>query len=291
MKKVLGIIAIIAFIVLLGSVYVVKETEQAIVLQFGKFDRVVNEVGKDNPGLKFKRPFMFETVYKFDKRLLDLNARPTEVITSGQKRLIIDAFAKYQISNPLQFYQSVNNEMNAASRLNLILESALREAIANVPLTDILSENRTEIINRAGERMQKAAASLGLEIVDVRIMRADLPKANSEQIYLRMRTEREQEAKEFRAQGEEEALRIRSRADKDRTVLLANARKEADIIRGSGDAQATKIFAKAFGRDEDFYEFYRTLQAYRQTLNGESTTMVLSPDSEFLKLLEKYNVN
>lgn len=292
----------IGLLVLYGSVFIVSETEQAIVLRFGKLDRVVNPVGKQEPGLKFKRPFMFETVYTFDKRILDLNTEPTEVTASDQKRLIIDAFAKYQIRDPLLFFQSLKTEANARSRLDKILEASLRNVIGSIPLSVLLSEKRTEAMQLTQELLNsgsegapdkeietKGARDYGLEVVDVRIMRVDLPKENSENIFRRMRTEREREAKEFRAEGQEEAQRITSKADKERTVILANARQEAEMARGDGDAQATRIFAEAYGRDEEFYRFYRTLQAYRETLGKNDTTMVLTPDSDFLYLLDDKN--
>lgn len=282
------------------SAFVVEQTEQALVLQFGKPVRVVRE-----PGLNFKLPFV-QNVERFDKRLLDFDAESNEVIAADQKRLIVDAFVRYRITDPLRFKQTVGNENTMRSRLNSILESSLRQVLGSVPLSDVLSEKRAEIMEnirtQVNEQVQGAvvensegeqgsanvrSGGFGIEVVDVRIKRADLPPANSEGIYKRMQTEREREAKEFRAKGAEDAQKIRGQADKDRTVIIAEATKKANILRGEGDGQATKIFAGAFGQDQDFFQFYRTMQAYKKTLDKKDTTMVLSPDSEFLKLMEK----
>ncbi len=285
MGRIIGILIAVAAVIALGSVYIVRENEQAIVLQFGNPVKVVNTADSNEPGLYFKRPFIFESVLKLEKRVLDLNAEPREVIAADQKRLIIDSFAKYKIVDPLEFYETVRDERGARLRLNAILDSSLREVVGKEPLAALLTGKRSEIMERAREAVNSEAASFGIEVVDVRIMRADLPQENSQKIYRRMQTEREREAKEFRAQGNEEAQRIKSRADKDRTVLLATAKQQAEILRGEGEAEATRIFADAFGRDEAFYSFYRTLAAYRETIASDDTTMVLSPDSDFLQLL------
>lgn len=277
MKILLSIIGV-AVILLLGSVFTVKEVEQALVLRFGEPVAVVKE-----PGLHFKRPFLFETIRKFDDRILDLNADPKELIASDQKRLIVDAFAKYRIVDPLKFYQTVRDEHGIRTRLNSILDSRLREVLGGVPLSTLLTGERAVIMEKIQKNVNSESIDFGVDVVDVRIMRADLPEKNSQAIFQRMQTEREREAKEFRAQGAEEAQRITSRADKDRTVILAEARKKAQILKGEGDAEATRIFAEAFGKDVDFFSFYRSLQAYNGTLDKENTSMVLSPDSEFLK--------
>jgi membrane protease subunit HflC len=251
-----------------------------------------------------KVPFVQNVEY-FDKRLLEFNAEPKEVIASDQKRLIVDAFVRYRIVDPLSFYQSAGDERIMRSRHNSILESSLRQVLGSVPLSQIISKDRAATMERiraivrrevsqsenkvegaAVEGGKKIVRGFGIEVVDVRIMRTDLPTANSQAIYHRMQTEREREAKEFRAQGAEEAQRIRSRADRERVVILATAQKEADITRGEGEAQASAIFADAFNLDADFYQFYRTMQAYRQVLKPSDTTMVLTPDHAFLKLME-----
>jgi membrane protease subunit HflC len=293
----LSIVAIVGLgglFVLANTVYVVDQTEQALILQFGKPVRVVDE-----PGLRFKTPFI-QNVEFYDKRLLDFDADPKEVIAADQKRLNVDAFVRYRIVDPLRFKQTVGNELTMRSRLNSILESSLREVLGSVPLSAVLSEKRAEIMaeirdlvnmqarssQAAGEK-SATAGGFGIEVVDVRIMRADLPTANSESIYKRMQTEREREAKEFRAKGAEDAQKIRSQADKERTIILAEAKKKAEITRGEGESQSTKIFAEAFGQDQEFFGFYRSMQAYRRSLDGNDTTMVLSPDSEFLRYFER----
>ncbi len=293
MKWALGI-AVAALFVLLNSLFVVDQTEQALVLQFGKPERVEREAG-----LKFKLPFIQNVEY-FDKRLLDFDAETKEVIAADQKRLRVDAFVRYRITDPLRFKQTVGGEATMRSRLNSILESSLRQALGNVTLQAVVSEKRSELMDQirdlvnahaVGAKVDGADRSLpgrgfGIEVIDVRIKRADLPPANSEGIYKRMQTEREREAKQFRAQGAEDAQKIRSEADKKRTIILAEARKQADITRGQGDGQATKIFADAFGQDVDFFQLYRTLQAYRKTLSAKDTTVIMSPDDEFLRYME-----
>lgn len=286
-----------ALMVLLSSIFVVPQTQQALVLEFGKPMRV-----EQDPGLKFKVPFI-QNVEFFDKRLLDFDAEPKEVTAADQKRLEVDAFVRYRITNPLLFKQTVGNEANMRSRLNTILESSLRQIIGRVPLASVISEERASIMERIralvnaqasgaqldeeGNLVHGSSNGFGIEVVDVRVMRADLPKENSESIYKRMQTERDREAKEFRAKGAEDAQKIRSQADKERTIILAEAQKKSEIIRGEGDSEATRIFAESFGKDEEFFAFYRSLQAYRKTLGASDTTMVLSPESDFLKYLEK----
>jgi modulator of FtsH protease HflC len=288
---------LVGLFLLANSLFVVRQTEQALVLQFGKPIRA-----EQTPGLKFKTPFIQNVEY-FDKRLLDFDAESKEVIAADQKRLIVDAFVRYRITDPLRFKQTVADERTMRSRLNSILESSLRQVLGSVPLSEMISEKRPEIMQDIRELVNAQAmgakapavegeaattkGGFGIEVVDVRIKRADLPPANSEGIYKRMQTEREREAKEFRAKGAEDAQKIRSQADKERTIILAEARKKADILRGEGDGQATKIFGDAFGQDQDFFQFYRTLQAYRKTLNQKDTTVIMSPDNEFLKYMEK----
>jgi membrane protease subunit HflC len=272
-----------------NSLFVVDQTEQALVLQFGKPERV-----EKTPGLKFKAPFI-QNVEFYDNRLLDFDAEPKEVIAADQKRLIVDAFVRYRIVDPLRFKQAVADERTMKSRLNSILESSLRQAMGNVPLAAVISEKRSELmqeirslVNEQAQGAKDNPGGFGIEVADVRIKRADLPPANSEGIYKRMQTERTREANQFRAQGAEDAQKIRSQADKERTIILANAHKQAEIARGEGDAQATKIFADASGQDPDFFQFYRSLQAYRKTLSQKDTTVIMSPDnSEFLKYMDK----
>ena len=281
---------LVALVFINASVFVVDQNEQALILEFGKPVRVV-----DNAGLHFKTPFT-QNVELFDKRLLDFDAKPNEVIAADQKRLIVDAFIRYRITDPLRFKQTVGSEATMRSRLNSILESSLRQVMGSVPLSAVLSEKRSEIMENIKDLVNKqvvdtkaegdnSGSGFGIEVVDVRIKRADLPPANSEGIYKRMQTEREREAKEFRAKGSEDAQKIRSQADKERTIILAEAGKTAQITRGEGDATATKIFADSFGQDTDFFQFYRSMQAYKKTLDKKDTTMVLSPDNDFLKFM------
>ncbi len=285
--------ALVGLFLLANSLFVVKQTEQALVLQFGKFIRA-----EQTPGLKFKMPFVQNVEY-FDKRLIDFDAESKEVIAADQKRLIVDAFVRYRITDPLRFKQAVGTEANMRSRLNSIIESSLRQVIGGVPLLTVISEKRPEImqdiralVNAQAMGMQSEGekttrGGFGIEVVDVRIKRADLPPANSDGIYKRMQTERTREANQFRAQGAEDAQKIRSQADKERTIILAEARKKADILRGEGDGAATKIFAQSFGQDQDFFQFYRSMQAYRKTLSQKDTTVIMSPDNEFLRYMEK----
>ncbi len=279
-------LGIAGIFLLSNALFVVSQTEQALVLQFGKPVRA-----EQTPGLKLKMPFL-QNVEFFDKRLIDFDAEPKEVIASDQKRLIVDAFVRYRITDPLRFKQSVANESTMRSRLNSILESSLRQVLGSVPLSEVISEKRPEVMQKIRtlvneQAMGKDTGGFGIEVVDVRIKRADLPPANSEGIYKRMQTEREREAKEFRAKGAEDAQKIRSQADKERTILLAEARKTAETLRGEGEGKATKIFADSFGQDEEFFQFYRTMQAYRKTLSQKDTSLVLSPDNDFLKLFGK----
>ena len=231
------------------SIFIVKEINQAIVLQFGDPKRILMK-----PGLNFKIPFIQNVVF-LDKRILNLDAPPAEVIASDQKRLIVDAFARFKIIDPLKFYISVGNERVARSRLSTIINSRIRSVLGTQRLQTLLSEERTKQMALIQEGVNNEAAKFGIEIVDVRIKRADLPPANSDAIYRRMQTEREREAKEFRAKGAEMAITITSTADKEVTVILADAEKQSQILKGEGDGQRNKIFADAFGQDPEFFRF------------------------------------
>ena len=259
------------------SIFIVKEINQAIVLQFGDPKRILMK-----PGLNFKVPFI-QNVLFLDKRILNLDAPPAEVIASDQKRLIVDAFARFKIVDPLKFYISVGNERVARSRLSTIINSRIRSVLGTQRLQTLLSEERTKQMALIQDGVNNEAAKFGIEIVDVRIKRADLPPANSDAIYRRMQTEREREAKEFRAKGAEMAITITSTADKEVTVILADAEKQSQILKGEGDGQRNKIFADAFGQDPEFFAFYRAMQAYETALIGGETSLILSPDSEFFK--------
>ena len=259
------------------SIFVVKETNQAIVLQFGDPKKIIS-----TPGLQVKIPFIQNVVF-LDRRILSLDPAPEEVIASDQKRLIVDAFARFKIVDALKFYISVGNERVARSRLATIINSRLRSVLGTQSLATLLSEDRTKQMAIIQEGVNAEAEKFGIEIIDVRIKRADLPQANSEAIYRRMQTEREREAKEFRARGAEMAVTITSTADKEVTVILANAKKQSEIMKGEGDGLRNKIFADAFGKDPEFFAFYRAMQAYETALIGGETSLILSPDSDFFK--------
>ena len=235
-----------------------------------------------NPGINFKIPFIQNVVF-LDKRILNLDTPPEEVIASDQKRLIVDAFARFQIVDPLKFYISVGNERVARSRLSTIINSRIRSVLGTQELQTLLSKDRSKQMASIQEGVNNEAENFGIKIVDVRIKRADLPQANSDAIYKRMQTEREREAKEFRAKGAEMAAEITANADKEVTVILANAEKSSQILKGEGDGKRNKIFADAFGQDPEFFAFYRAMQAYEKALIGGETSLILSPDSEFFK--------
>jgi len=275
-KFILPVIIVIGFAIYL-SLFVVKEINQAIVLQFGDPKKIIS-----TPGLQVKIPFIQNVVF-LDRRILSLDPAPEEVIASDQKRLIVDAFARFKITDPLKFYISVGNERVARSRLATIINSRLRSVLGTQSLATLLSEDRTKQMAIIQEGVNAEAGKFGIEIIDVRIKRADLPQANSEAIYRRMQTEREREAKEFRARGAEMAVTITSTADKEVTVILANAKKQSEIMKGEGDGLRNKIFADAFGRDPEFFAFYRAMQAYEKALIGGETSLILSPEGDFFK--------
>ena len=260
-----------------SATFRVHQTEQVLVLQFGKPVRVVTL-----PGLEFKIPFV-QQVERLDNRILGLDAAAEEVIAADQKRLVVDSFVRYRIVDALQFFQAVGNERVVRNRLNAILVSSLRRVLGEVPLSVVLTGERASLMTDIRDQVNSEALEFGVEVVDVRIKRADLPEANSQAIYARMNTEREREAREFRARGAEIGLRIRARADRERTVLLAEAQRESQVIRGEGDGTKNKIFADAYGRDPEFFNFYRSMLAYTEALGQDDTTMVLSPNSEFFR--------
>ncbi len=275
-KFLLPILIFAGFVVYL-SLFTVKEINQAIVLQFGDPKKIISK-----PGLQVKIPFIQNVVF-IDRRILSLDPAPEEVIASDQKRLIVDAYARFKIVDPLKFYISVGDERVARSRLATIINSRLRGVLGKQSLATLLSEDRSKQMDIIQDDVNTEAENFGIEIIDVRIKRADLPQANSEAIYKRMQTEREREAKEFRAKGAEMAVTITSTADKEVTVLLANAKKQSEIMKGEGDGQRNKIFAEAFGKDPEFFAFYRAMQAYEKALIGGDTSLILSPDSDFFK--------
>jgi len=270
-------------VVLFNSLFTVHQTKQALVLQFGKPKRVIQDAG-----INFKIPFVQNVVF-LDKRILDLDSPAQEVIASDRKRLVVDAFSRFRITDPLKFFQSVSNERRANSRLSTILNSSVRRVLGAATFTELVKDDRPKLMAQIQSQVNEEAAKFGIEIVDVRIKRADLPTANSEAIYKRMQTERQREASEFRAEGQEQSQRIRSTADKEVTVLKAEATRDAEKLRGQGDAQRNKIFAEAFGQDPEFFAFYRSMQAYEKSLSGSDTSLVLSPDSNFFKYFKGAN--
>jgi modulator of FtsH protease HflC len=276
----LGALGAVLLVLALSALFTVHQTQQALVLQFGDPKRVIQE-----PGLHVKIPFIQNAIY-IDRRVLDYDAESQEVILGDQKRLVVDSFARYKIIDPLRFYQSVGTEQILRGRIDTILDASLRKVLGEVPLFTVLSADRGALMSRIRDQANIEAEQFGIDVVDVRVKRADLPAENSQAIYRRMQTEREREAKELRAQGAELAQRIRSRADRERRVIIAEAQKEAQIIRGEGDGQAVNIFADAFGRDIEFFTFYRSMQAYRGALADGSTSFVLSPDSEFFRFFD-----
>ena len=281
MKASTGIaIAVAVFVIGLiasTSLFTVTETEQALVLQFGNPKKTIRD-----PGLYIKWPIAQNVVY-MEKRILPFDAPGEELIAADQKRLVVDAFLRFKISDPLRFYQTIGTEEIARSRLGSMLNASLRQVLGNELFSAVLSGERRELMQQIQELVNVEAQSFGIDVVDVRIKRADLPQANSQAIFRRMQTEREREAKEFRAQGAEISQRIRARADRERTVLLAEAHRTAEILHGEGDSQVVNIFADAFGRDVEFFAFYRSMQAYRNALGSDDTAMVLSPDSAFFR--------
>ena len=282
----LGVAIVVVIILVLSSTFKVKEYEQVILLQFGEPIKVVNGYGTQEPGLYLKTPFV-QNVEVFEKRILDYDAPPEEMILGDQKRLVVDSFIRYRITDPLLFFQTVGSEAIARNRLGAILNAATRQVLGTVELITVLSGERGQLMVYILDQVNRQSKDFGVDVIDVRIRRADLPDENSQAVYRRMQTEREREAKEYRAQGDEASQRIRSRADKERTILLANAKRESEVLRGQGDALAIKIFADAFSQDEDFFSFYRSMQAYTVALGAEDTTLVLSPDSEFFRFFGK----
>jgi len=270
---ILALIALVAY----WSVFIVDPTQQALVLRFGEPLRPIT-----TPGLNFKVPLIDAVVYE-EKRILDLDSPPLEIIASDQKRLVVDAFGRYRITNPLLFYQSVGTVTVAEARLAEILNSSVRRVLGEATFTSVVRDDRPELMTRITQQVNQEGLRFGINVIDVKIRRADLPEANSQAIYQRMQTERQREATEIRAMGEQQARRIRAEADRSVTVIVAEANRESEQIRGDGDAARNAIFADAFGRDPDFFAFYRSMEAYRNGLKGSDTRMVLSPDSEFFR--------
>ncbi|WP_304190742.1 protease modulator HflC [Phenylobacterium aquaticum] len=282
------VLAFVGFVVLSNTLYVVGQREQAIVLSFGGPVRVVNAVGHDEPGLHMKAPFV-ENVVKVDKRNLPLIADKEEIIDVNQKRLVVDAFVRYRIANPLQYYRTLRNETIAQDRIERLVNSSLRQILGSATTEQIVSSQRGALMAATLADVAKRArtSDLGVEIIDVRIKRADLPQGNQEAVFRRMRTSREQDAAQIRAGGEQQKRQIIAEANKEVAITLATATEEAENVRGQGDGLRTRIFAQSFGKDPSFAAFYRSMQAYEASLGQGDTTMVLSPDSAFFKYFER----
>ena len=275
---VLGVVLVVAGILVSSSTFIVDQTEQALVLQLGEVRRVAR-----TPGLWFKRPFV-ENVVFYDNRVLDFEPPHEEVIVSDQKRLVTDTYTRYRIINPLLFYQTVGSEAGVRARLSALVTGSLRRVLGSVTLNDILSEKRAGIMRQIRDEVAVQAKPFGIDVVDVRLRRADLPEENSQAVYARMQSEREQQARQYRGEGAEAAQTVRANAERERTVILAEAQRDAQRVRGDGDAQAIKIYADAFGQDKEFFAFYRSLQAYREALNGHDTSFVLTPEGNFFRV-------
>jgi membrane protease subunit HflC len=272
-------LVVVLAIVIFGyaSIFTVRQTEQVLVVRLGDPVRVVTD-----PGLNFKAPFI-DTVISIDKRILDLENPAQEVIASDQKRLVVDAFARYRIKNALRFYQSIGSIQAANIQLTTLLNAALRRVLGEVTFIQVVRDEREGLMTRIREQLDREADGYGIQVVDVRIRRADLPEQNSQAVYKRMQTEREREAAEFRAQGGQKAQEIRSRADREATVIIAESNAKAEQVRGEGDAERNRLFAEAYGKDADFFAFYRSMGAYEIGLKGNDTRFLLKPDSNFFR--------
>jgi membrane protease subunit HflC len=272
------ILLIVIAVVLAGSVFTVDETEQAIITQLGKYVKTVSE-----PGLNFRVPFL-QNVHKFEDRVLEYDAAAAKIITSDKKHLVIDNYARWKIVDPLKLYQTVRNEFGAQGRLDDIVFSEIREELARHTLTEIVSVNREAIMEEVHKQCDTKAREYGIEVIDVRIKRADLPSEVAHSVFARMKAERQRIAKKYRSEGEEEAVKIRATTDKERTILLAESYRQSEKLKGEGDAEAIKIYAEAFEKDPEFYAFVRTLEAYSKSLK-QDTTIILPGDSEFFRYL------
>jgi len=271
------ILGLAALIIIYSSLFEVYQTQQALVVRLGQVVRVVNE-----PGLNFKLPLV-DNVIGIDKRILDLDSPSQEVIASDQKRLVVDAFARYRIRDALRFFQTLGSKTAADSQLAILLNSALRRVLGEATFIQVVRDQRADLMARIRDLINTEAQGYGIEVVDARIRRADLPEQNSQAVYQRMQTERQREAAEYRAQGAQRAAEIRSRADREVTVLVAEATAKSEQLRGEGDATRNQIFAEAFNKDQDFFAFYRSMQAYETGLKAGDTRLLLKPDSNFFR--------
>ena len=277
---ILGVVAVVLVITGYGSMFTVHEATQALVLQLGKPVRVIRE-----PGLNFKLPFV-QNVVIFDRRTLDLDPPPQDVVLSDKKRISVDSYMRYRITDPLKFRNATGNEAQFRNRFGNILNNEVRNTMGTVLLGDLLTAKRAQVMTTITDAMKAQAPNFGVEVVDVRIGRTDLPQDTSTAVYNRMRSEREATAAKLRAEGEEIKAKIMADADRQRTIILADAQKTAEILRGEGEGQRTKVLADAFSKDPEFFQFYRSMQAYEGAI-GDGTTMILSPDSEFFRYFGK----
>jgi membrane protease subunit HflC len=279
---ILGAVGLAALFVAAGSFFTVHQTQQVLITQFGQPIRVIQQ-----PGLNMKVPFI-QSVIVFDRRLLDFEGAGEEVILGDQRRLIVDSFTRYRITDPLLFFQTVGaTEAGIRGRLNSIVSSSLRRVLASEQLLSVLSADRSRIMGEIRRQVNEEALRFGIEVTDVRIRRADLPDENTQAILARMQTEREREARQLRAEGAEQAQRIRAQAERERTVLIAEAEGQANILRGQGEQEAIGIFAQAFQRDPEFFQFWRTMQAYREVFGTGESRMVLTPESDFFRFFRE----
>ena len=280
---ILSVIALATLVIASNALFVVNQVQQSIILQFGAPVRVVQE-----PGLHVKMPFIQETIF-YDKRILDLDPPEDEFLLEDKKRINVNAYVRYKITDPLQFYRTLRTEYNLQNTLGKNVNASLRRVLGNVNLVDLLSQERVAIMGEVLDNVRSKAETFGLEIVDVRIGRTDLPPQTSQAVYSRMRTEREREAREARAEGAELAQKIRANADKEKTIILAEAKRQSEILRGDGEADRVRILGEAYGKDAGFFDFYRTLKEYEESLinsNGE-TKLILNPDSEFFRFFKQ----
>ena len=285
---VIAVVAIGLLIVLANSLFVVDQRQQALILRFGEPVRVINSPADPGAGLKVKTPFL-ENVIRFDRRNIAIEAQQEEILASGQERLIVDAFVRYRINDPLQFYRTLRDEQTAADRIERLVNSSLRQVLGSASFEEIVSGRRGQLMQnaRADVAARAKVSNFGIEVIDLRIRRADLPSQNQANVYRRMETNRQQVAAQTRARGEQEKREIIAGADREVTVTLATAQEEGETTRGQGDAERTRIFANAYGKDQNFAAFYRSMQAYEASLGQGDTTMVLSPDSAFFRYFEK----
>ena len=283
-----SVVGFLVLIVLLSSFPIVPETKQAVVVRFGKPERILNRfepgkpMGSDGAGLSYKIPFVDQVVW-IDKRVLSVDMEPQPVLSTDQRRLMVDAFARYRIKDALRFYQSIGSIQAANIQLTTLLNAALRRVLGEVTFINVVRDDREKLMQRIRDQLDHEADGYGIQVVDVRIRRADLPEQNSQAVYQRMKTEREREAAEFRAQGGQKAQEIRSKADREATVIEADARSLAEQTRGVGDAERNRLFAEAYGQDADFFAFYRSMAAYETGLRANDTRFLLRPDSDFFR--------